>query len=528
MMFSSVLIANRGEIAVRIAQTLQQMGIRAVAVYSEPDRRAVHVARADEAHALGGNTSAESYLRIEKIIDAARRCGADAIHPGYGFLSENADFAQACADAGIAFIGPTPAVIRAMGDKVTAKRLMAEAGVPVVPGAESDVTRAGAAEQRDCGTGFQPVRDTGYKPVPQDSVVASNQVAAAIGYPVLVKAAAGGGGKGMRVVRGESELQPAIEAAEREAAAAFGDARVFLEKFIERPCHVEFQIFGDDHGNVVHLFERECSIQRRHQKIIEESPSPFLTDELRCEMAGAAVRAAKAIGYTNAGTIEFMVDPAGRFYFLEVNTRLQVEHPVTEMTLRQDLVRAQILVAASERLPFDQAALQPAGHAIECRIYAEDASRGFLPSTGVVEQYEPPAGPNIRVDSGVVRGSEVTVHYDPMLAKLLVWSRTREEAIRRMCWALRNFVILGVTTNIEFLHDVITHPAFVAGEVHTQFLDENPIGASSAAAEVPDEALIAAALTAQQTPGAGARGMTGPLRDQALGPWHSAGHWRAF
>ncbi|MBK8268312.1 MAG: ATP-grasp domain-containing protein, partial [Planctomycetes bacterium] len=357
-MFKKILIANRGEIAVRIAQTVQELGITAVGVFSEPDRRAVHVSSMDEAYALEGSTSAESYLRIEKIIDIARKHGVDAIHPGFGFLSENEDFAQACADARITFIGPRPDVIRDMGDKIIAKEKFKAAGVPVVPGwsGEGNV-----------------------------SLDELKKIAAGVGYPVLIKAAAGGGGKGMRVVKAESDLQGALEAAQREANAAFGDARVFIEKYITRPRHIEFQIFGDSHGNVVHLFERECSIQRRHQKIVEESPSTALSDELRAKMGEAAVRAAKAIGYTNAGTVEFIVDESGSFYFLEVNTRLQVEHPVTEMVVGRDLVRAQIAVAAGEKLPFEQEQLRQTGHALEVRIYAEDASRNFMPSTGRIE-----------------------------------------------------------------------------------------------------------------------------------------------
>ena len=501
-MFKKILIANRGEITVRIAQTLQEMGIRAVAVYSDPDRKALHVSRADEAYPLHGTTSAETYLRTEKIIEIAKSCGADAIHPGYGFLSENAEFADACRDAGIIFIGPKPDVIRAMGDKVIAKKTFADAAVPTVPGWSDDTTDPDFNELK--------------------------RIAADIGYPVLIKAAAGGGGKGMRVVGNEAELNSGLEAAQREAKAAFADSRVFLEKFITRPRHVEFQIFGDEHGNVVHLFERECSIQRRHQKIVEESPSPVLTPELREKMGEAAVRAAKAIGYTNAGTVEFMVDDTGAFYFLEVNTRLQVEHPVTEITTQQDLVRAQILVAAGEPLPFSQNDLRQSGHAMECRIYAEDPGRNFLPATGSVERYVPPVGPNIRVDSGVTQGSQVSVHYDPMLAKLITSGRTRQEAIAKMAWALRNYVILGLTTNIEFLHDVVIHPEHVAGNIHTQFLEEQQIQTSTETG-IPDEALIAAALTARQPKSKRRKRDEVAVEDgDHVGPWQTAGAWKAF
>ena len=496
-MFKKVLIANRGEIAVRIAGTLREMGVRAVGVYSEPDRGAVHVGACDEAYPLEGATSAETYLRGERIIEIAKAHGADAIHPGYGFLSENAEFAGRCAAAGLTFIGPTPDVIRAMGDKIVAKKTLADAGVPVVPG-WSGKTNAGAAEFR--------------------------KRAGEIGYPVLIKAAAGGGGKGMRVVRAETELDAALEAAQREAGAAFGDARVFLEKYISRPRHVEVQIFGDAHGNVVHLFERECSIQRRHQKIIEESPCWGMTPALREQICDAAVTAAKAIGYQNAGTVEFLLDESGAFYFLEVNTRLQVEHPVTELVTRLDLVRAQVLVASGEPLPFAQVDIRQHGCAIECRIYAEDPSRGFLPSTGRILRYVAPAGPNIRVDSGVAEGSEVSVHYDPMLAKLIVWGARREEAIRRAVCALRRYVILGVTTNVEFLRSVLEHPEFAAGRTHTHFLDEHRVAATDAA-PVPDDAWIAAAIAAQQStrPSPGAIGAGQPTHD----PWQTAGAWRA-
>ncbi len=497
-MFKKILIANRGEIALRIAQTVQEMGIKAVAVYSEADSRAVHVPRADEAYGLEGVTTAETYLRGDKIIEIARRRGVDAIHPGYGFLSENASFAQACADAGITFIGPAPEVISAMGDKIIAKRTLSDAGVPVVPG-WSDAGNAGIEVLRE--------------------------ESARVGYPVLIKAAAGGGGKGMRVVHRPQDLAGAVEAAQREAGSAFGDARIFIEKYITRPRHVEFQIFGDSHGNVVHVFERECSIQRRHQKIVEESPSPALSPELRKAMGDAAVRAARAIGYTNAGTVEFIVDEAGHYYFLEVNTRLQVEHPVTEFITRRDLVRAQILVAAGQPLPFRQDSLVQSGHAMECRIYAEDAARGFLPSTGVIERFVPPMGPGIRVDTGVAEGSEVTVHYDPMLAKLIVWGASREHAIQRMAWALDHFVILGVTTNIEFLRALVTHPEFVAGRLHTHFLEQHAIAAPSAD-DAPDAALIVAAWAAGQGLRRGETVRPAGDANGAASPWETAGGWR--
>ncbi len=493
IMFDKVLIANRGEIAVRIAQTVQQMGIAAIGVYSDPDAGAVHVQACDEAYPLEGRTSAETYLRGGRIIEIARAHGVDAIHPGYGFLSENAAFAQACADAGITFIGPSPEVIRAMGDKIVAKKAMERAGVPVVPG------WAGEGE-------------------PAADVLA--QAAEQIGYPVLVKAAAGGGGKGMRVVERAADLAAGVEAAQREARGAFGDPRIFLEKYVTRPRHVEFQIFGDSQGNVVHLFERECSIQRRHQKIVEESPSPALTPDLRAEMGAAAVRAAQALGYTNAGTVEFLLGPEGSFYFLEVNTRLQVEHPVTEWITGHDLVRAQVLVAAGEPLPFTQQQLSQRGHAIECRLYAEDPASGFLPSIGRIVDYLEPSGPNIRVDSGVALGSAVEVYYDPMLAKLTVWGRDRAEAIARMRWALARYVVLGVTTNIDFLADVVSSADFAAGHTDTHFLER--LHADDAGPS--DEAILAAVIAAGELHRGGRRaGMPTPQSsDRHVSPW-SAG-----
>ncbi len=497
-MFRKVLIANRGEIAVRIAQTLQQIGIRTVCVYSEADRRSLHVLSADDAYPLEGNTSAETYLRGDKILDIALRHGVDAIHPGYGFLSESAGFARACQDAGITFIGPTPEALRAVGDKTTAKRIAADAGVPVVPG------WFGAED----GEALTPA-----------------QAAGRLGYPVLIKAAAGGGGKGMRLIQKEPELRPAFEAAQREAGSAFGDSRVFLEKYMAQPRHVEIQIFGDHHGNIVHLFERECSIQRRHQKIVEESPSPALTPELRRNMGEAAIRVAKAVGYTNAGTVEFMLDENGSFYFLEVNARLQVEHPVTEAVTGYDVVAAQVLVAAGEPLPFRQADLRQKGHAIECRIYAEDADRGFVPSTGVIEHYDPPSGLHVRVDSGVRAGSDVSIYYDPMLAKLIVWGQTRPQAIRRMSWALRHFAVLGVTTNIEFLQHLMEHPDFQRGRLNTHFLEEHRILAKQAG-PTPPEAAIIAALAASSESAAHRRGHEGGAKLETPNPWNTAGAWR--
>ncbi len=497
-MFRRVLIANRGEIAVRVTQTLQQMGITAVSVYAQPDRNAMHVRQADEAYLLDGMSAADTYLRSDKIIDIAKTHNIDAIHPGYGFLSENATFAKMCQDDGISFIGPSADVITNMGDKLIAKKVMGDAGIPVVPGLTVSV---------------------------KDAASISKDVAK-IGYPVLVKAAAGGGGKGMRLVASETDLADAMAAAQREAKSAFGDDRVFIEKYIDKPRHVEIQIFGDTHGHVVHLFERECSIQRRHQKIIEESPSTALTPKLRQQMGEAAVQAAKAIGYTNAGTVEFILDQAGQFYFLEVNTRLQVEHPVTEFITQQDLVQAQLLVADGQPLPFNQDSLKQTGHALEARIYAEDPQRNFLPSTGTIIHYVPPAAPYIRVDSGVSTGSEVTVHYDPMLAKLIVWGATREESLRRMTWALRHFVIMGVTTNIEFLRHVIEHPAFIKGDLHTHFLDEHEVSPPSDD-DTPDAVLIAAAYCSKQSSHQ-VTNVSGSQNAESNSPWLSGGSWRAF
>ncbi len=499
-MFQRVLIANRGEIAVRIAHTLQRLGMTAIAVYSEADRCAVHVGCADEAYPLEGMTAGESYLDVEQIIDTARRHHAEAIHPGYGFLSENAKFAAAVEKAGMKFIGPAAKVIEELGDKVRAKAIMVGANVPVLPG-------------------WSGPADVDFKTVIRQ--------AEEIGWPVLIKAAAGGGGKGMRVVHHAGALQDAWAAAQREAQSAFADARVFLEKYLERPRHVEFQIFGDHRGNVVHLFERECSVQRRHQKIIEESPSPALTVDLRARMADAAVRAARASGYTNAGTVEFLLDSSGDFYFLEVNARLQVEHPVTEMISGYDLVELQLRVALDERLPFEQEHVQPRGHAVECRVYAEDPARGFVPSTGDLTAYEPPMGPDIRVDSGVRLGTSVTPYYDPMLAKVITWGRTRDAALDRMEWALGRFVILGVTTNVSFLSDIVRHPQFRAGHLHTSFLDEHTIDGRFGDVVVPDEAIFAAVIgdraISSQVSSAGPGLNAGSAH---LDPWQSIDSWR--
>ena len=469
-MFQKILIANRGEIAVRIIRACQEMGIATVAVYSEADADALHTMLADEAVEIGPPPPAESYLRSDLILDAALALGCQAIHPGYGFLSENADFADAVSAAGLVFIGPSAAAMRIMGSKTAARAAVQAAGVPVVPGYQ--------ASQRD------------------EELTAA---AATIGYPLLVKATAGGGGKGMRIVHQSHELPAALASARREAHNAFGDDRIYLEKLIERPRHVEFQILADACGHAVHLFERECSVQRRHQKIIEETPSPIVDGALRQRMGEAALAIARSTDYVNAGTVEFLVDAAGEFYFLEMNTRLQVEHPITELVTGVDLVKAQLRIAAGEPLPYQQTELSQRGHAIECRIYAEDPSHDFLPATGHVMVAVEPTGPGVRVDAGISSGDEVTLHYDPMIAKLVVLGENRSDAIERMDWALRHYVILGdVITNIPFLREVLAHPVFVAGAVTTDLIDAEFVATLqchvAAADDVPDLALIAAAL----------------------------------
>ncbi|MCC7449167.1 MAG: acetyl-CoA carboxylase biotin carboxylase subunit [Anaerolineae bacterium] len=466
-MFHKILIANRGEVAVRIIRACREMGIGAVLVYSDADADSIAVSMADQAVLIGPPPPAESYLQIDRIANAAVATGCDAVHPGFGFLSENADFAAAVQAAGLTFIGPDPDSIRAMGLKTEALARVQAAGVPTLSGFEGS-----------------------------DNDQAYMQGVQAIGYPVLVKATAGGGGKGMRIVRAESELLDAIHAAQREAEKAFADKRVFLEKYIEDARHIEFQVFADRHGHTVHLFERECSIQRRHQKIIEETPSPYLTPDLRARMGAAAVSAAQAVNYVNAGTIEFIVDVRdGSFYFLEMNTRLQVEHPVTEFVTGIDLVKLQIRVAAGEPLPFTQAELSQRGHAIECRVYAEDPTNNFLPAVGTILRAVEPAGPGIRVDTGVGSGDEITMYYDPMIAKLIVYGQDRQDAIRRMDYALSQYVIMGLITNLSFLRDVINHPEFQAGHTTTAFIQRYLANWQPPTIPIPDAAMIAAALS---------------------------------
>jgi acetyl-CoA carboxylase biotin carboxylase subunit len=462
-----ILIANRGEIALRVIRTCREMGIRTVSVYSAADRTSPHVLAADEALFIGPSPSRESYLHAGRLLGAASASGADALHPGYGFLSENADFARRVRDAGLVFVGPSPETIASMGDKTAARALASAAGVPTVPGTPGAVT--GEAE----AAGFCTRH----------------------GYPVLVKAAAGGGGKGMRIVRDESGLLPSLRAAASEARAAFGDERVYIEKYIEDPRHVEVQILADSHGNTVHLGERECSIQRRHQKVVEESPSVIVDEALRRRMGETAVMVARACGYENAGTVEFLVDRDRNFYFLEMNTRLQVEHPVTELRTGLDLVALQIRIAAGEDLPFTQEGVRFSGHAIECRICAEDTENNFLPSTGRITHLRAPAGPGIRDDRGVEEGDEVGVYYDPMMAKLIAWGGTRAEAIARLVRALREYEILGVRTNIPLCLFVLTHPLFVSGDISTHFINKY-FSPGTLSANVPLEEGAAAAVCA--------------------------------
>ncbi|UCE04241.1 MAG: acetyl-CoA carboxylase biotin carboxylase subunit [Candidatus Latescibacterota bacterium] len=439
-----VLVANRGEIAVRVSKALRELGITSVAVYSDVDRTALHVSRADEAYALEGNTSLETYLRIDKIIEIARRCGADAIHPGYGFLAENADFARACRDADILFIGPAPEAIEGMGDKLRARRQAKQAGVPLIPGSDG------------------PVRDAR----------AAVAVAASLGYPVMLKASAGGGGKGMRRVEGADELRAAFERTQEEARKAFDNPELFVEKFIVDPRHIEVQVFGDQHGNYAALGERECTIQRRHQKVIEEAPSPLVTPELRQRMCGTATALARSVGYLGAGTVEFVADQQGRFYFLEMNTRLQVEHPVTELVTGLDLVHEQVRVAAGEKLSFlERLPIEPHGWAIECRIYAEDPLNDFLPSLGRIVKLSIPYGPGVRNDFGIYEGYEVPVYYDPLLGKLAVWGEDRAHAIARMKRALHDLVVEGIRSNQAFHAWVMDQPPFREGRLDTGFIE---------------------------------------------------------
>jgi acetyl-CoA carboxylase biotin carboxylase subunit len=494
-MFSRILIANRGEIAVRVIRACREMGIESVAVYSDADAKALHTALADRRVRIGPAAAAESYLSVDAIMSAARATGAQAVHPGYGFLSENPDLPSACVKAGIAFIGPPADVITSMGSKIAARRLAESAGVPVVPGEtpsdQSDAAIAAAVRR--------------------------------IGFPVLLKPSEGGGGIGMKTVRDDASLAEAIAQARREATAAFGDGTLYVERLVEKPRHVEFQILADDHGHVVHLFERECSIQRRHQKVIEETPSTALTPALRHRMGEAAVAVAQAAGYRNAGTVEFLLegsDDTARFYFLEMNTRLQVEHPVTEQVTGVDLVRAQITVASGEPLPWTQDTLSQRGHAIEARVYAEDPTRSDLPQAGPLRLYREPSMPGIRVDAGVTEGSDVSVHYDPLLAKLIAWGETRDAARRRALAALRSYPVLGIRTNITLLIELLEHPRFIAGSLDTGFLDAE---GDAIRTRLRGEATPVAEAVAAAARATGRAGSFGSAGTDPLGPARGAG-----
>jgi 3-methylcrotonyl-CoA carboxylase alpha subunit len=499
-MFDKVLIANRGEIACRVIRTCRRLGIRTVAVYSEADATAQHVRQADEAYPIGGPRPADSYLRGDAILEVAKKSGANAIHPGYGFLSENADFVEAVENAGLVFIGPSATSMRKMGSKAGAKNLMQAASVPVVPG---------------------------YTGEDQDPALLQRE-ADRIGYPLMIKAAYGGGGKGMRVVRKSEEFQANLESCQREAQNAFGRDRVLMERYIEKPRHIEFQIFGDSHNNLVHLNERECSAQRRYQKVLEESPSPFLTPDLRARMGDAAVAAGRALGYVNAGTVEFIVGQGGDFYFMEINTRLQVEHPVTEMTLGLDLVELQLRVAAGEALPgsiIRNKSVPADGHAIELRLYAEDPDKGFLPGSGKLGTLKlPETSRHVRIDAGVVQGDTVTIFYDPMIAKIVVWDRTRAEALQRMREALAQTEVIGPKSNVEFLERLVRHPAVIGGTIDTGYLDRHLdefIGALEGDAGVPLAAAATATLLRQEA--------DAPQQAEAgdpHSPWARADGWR--
>src|SRR5215468_2505117 len=497
-MFKKLLIANRGEIAVRVIRACREMGIESVAVYSDVDRAALHVRKAGEAYHLGKAAASESYLNIEKIIAVAKRAGVDGIHPGYGFLSENARFAQACEDAGIKFIGPTAAAMEMMGSKTRARQNLLKAGVPLVPGTSRGVQSAEEAAR----------------------------VAGRIGFPIMLKAAAGGGGKGMRLVQSASELRAALGSAQSEAQRAFGDGEVYIEKAILNPRHIEMQVLADEHGNTVYLGERECSIQRRHQKVLEEAPSPIVDPEMRQRMGEVAVRVAKAARYTNAGTIEFLVDQAKNFYFLEMNTRLQVEHPVTELTTGLDLVHLQIRIAAGEKLPFTQQDVTLRGHAIECRIYAEDPDNNFFPSPGKITLLLAPSGPGIRRDSGMYEGWAVPIDYDPLLAKLIGYGTDRAQATSRLVRALNEYFVGGIKTNISLFRRILGDPEFAAGRLDTGYLDRllaRPYESTPANDREGEVAAIAAGVFAMLDPTSAANGDAGSANGGGAEP---ASNWK--
>ena len=498
-MLKKILIANRGEIAVRIASACRQLGILSVGIFSEPDRTSKHIQHTDEAYLIGPAAPLASYLNIDKIIQTAKDAGCDAIHPGYGFLAENAGFARSCENAGIVFIGPHSESIRLLGSKIESRRLAAQAGAPIIPGMEI---------------------------IPGD-LDNSRQAALKIGYPILVKASAGGGGKGMRIVDDEGGLSEALSSASREALSAFGDGTVYIEKLLKKPRHVEIQILADSTGNTIYLFERECSIQRRHQKIVEETPSPALNSELRRKMGEAAVKIAKAAHYLNAGTVEFLLDEDRIFYFLEVNTRIQVEHPITEMVTGIDLVAHQIEIAAGAKLHFRQEDLRQRGHAVECRIYAEDPANNFFPASGKILLYSEPSGPGLRCDSGIYSGYEVTVHYDPILSKLIAYGENRNQALDRMSNALNDYVLLGIRNNIHFLGEVINHPEFRRRNTDTAFLSRH----------FPEYSLFASNSTKLNYAMAAAAYHSGKsaadISNKIVGeehptPWNTLGYYRMF
>lgn len=494
-MFKKILIANRGEIAVRVINTCRDMGVKTVAVYSDADKKAMHVLSADESVYLGPSEPSQSYLNMDKIIDAAKKTGAEAIHPGYGFLAENSVFVEKCEQQGVVFIGPPSNVIRDLGDKITSRKIMVNSGVPVTPGltsAEADAAVMAAEAEK-------------------------------IGYPVLIKATAGGGGKGIRIVHSPQQMADACAAASREALNAFGNGEIYLEKFFTKARHIEFQVLADTFGNTIHLLERECSVQRRHQKIIEESPSMVLTPALRAEMGKAAVTAAKASGYVNAGTVEFLVDENKKFYFLEVNTRLQVEHPVTEMITGIDLVRLQLEIAYGNELTLKQEDISGRGHAIECRIYAEDPENDFFPSPGRIQFLKEPAGPGIRNDCGVYSGFEVPVDYDPILSKLIVHAQTRDLAIAKMIKALRTYVVAGVRTPIDFMTDVLQSDPFVSGDVFTDFIATH---FSAWQPDMPDADIARIAFIADELCGRRKAKRTVSSVDEIPTPWQTLGNWR--
>jgi acetyl-CoA carboxylase biotin carboxylase subunit len=493
-LFKKILVANRGEIAVRVMNACKILDIPALAVYSTADKDAVHVHTANEAVEIGPPSPRESYLNIDRIIDVAVGNNCDAIHPGYGFLSENPLFPEACHKAGITFIGPPSDAMKLLGNKIQSRIKMSTAGVPIIPGMKT----AGV------------------------DIEMFEKAAESAGYPILIKAAAGGGGKGMRVVQSKEELQSSVEAAMREAKNAFNDDTVYLEKYIENPRHIEFQVIADNHGNAIHLFERECSVQRRHQKIIEETPSTALTPALRAQMGSAAVRVATIAGYRNAGTVEFLLDKNGSFYFLEMNTRIQVEHPVTEMTTGADLVIEQIRIAANEKISDYLIKASQRGHAIECRIYAEDAENNFLPSSGEILYYEEPVGPGIRVDSGITKGSVIGVDYDPILAKLIVHAPTRDLAISKMICALKDYKILGIKTSRRFLIDALNHPEFKAGKTYTNFIEKNM---ADRALDIEPALELAAAVSSVAMMKKPQASGASSVKSKGISPWQTIGSW---